>query len=82
MAVSITIPTPPGAGQPAIIKVGKHGREFESAAHASDWSDRVLDPERDIAIAIAIRLAVARPGTRGRTLVIDMAATNNIMRIV
>lgn len=79
MAISITIPTPPGAGQPVTLAVGKHGRTWDSVAGAVDWA-RDATSDRDLLFAVAIRLAADRPATRGHTLTFD--ATSNSLLVI
>lgn len=79
MAISITIPTPPGGGQPVRVAVGKVGMQFPNAAEAVEWA-RAKTQDMEILLAIAIRLAADRPATRGLTLTFD-ATSNNILAV-
>jgi hypothetical protein len=83
MALSITIPTPPGSGT-VRVAIGKAGREFASPAAAVDWAQGVVDDaggNRDLLLALAILLASRRPALRGKTLTLDLAANANLLTV-
>lgn len=80
MAASIVIPTPPGAGNPVSLTVGKVGKQFRNAADAMAWSDDVL-ADRDVLMALAIRLAARSAASRGKTLTIDLAAVPPVLTL-
>lgn len=81
---SMIIPTPPGAGQPITVRVGKYSRTFDNAASAAAWAADFFDSDdfkRDFMMSWAILLAARRPGTRGKTLTVDMAAPTNLVTV-
>lgn len=84
MAVSITIPTPPGAGQRVDVALGKYVRSFNNAADAVDWASDLIGEgagTRDLLFAMAILLAARRPAARGKVLTFDLTAGANILTV-
>jgi hypothetical protein len=80
MATSIVVPTPPGAGQPVTLTVGKNSRTWANAAEALAWANDVT-ADRDLVYALAVRLAAGRPALRGKTLTFDPAAAANLVTV-
>jgi hypothetical protein len=84
MAVSITIPTPPAAGQPLVMALGKYSRDWPTTTEAVAWASDLLGDggERsDFLFALAILLAARRPATRGLPLTVNFSAAQNLVRL-
>jgi len=80
MSISVTIPTPPAAGQEVRLRIGKVERVWASPAQAVAWAQD-QSPDLDTAFAYAILLAANRPAMRGKTLTINPAAAANLVTV-
>jgi len=79
MPAAITVPTLPASG-PVQVTIGKHSRSWGSAAEAIEWAEGNIQ-DRDFAFTMAIILSKRRPGTIGKTLNFNPAATANLLTV-